>query len=206
MSDLYHLRCPVRRILTEWLDTRPPILNTFDGVPSIEHDEDYIFSNDRNEIDPHEEDTVKPTVIPMFPPGLGIPPLDFDPKKLKSGRRLDDQSMGNAVFEVTWDGRPFVLKVNRQTEKDQKSRKDRHLAELNAYKRLLRSGLCDAGVVPQPYGYFHIWGQQHELTHPAEYPRPILLESIPNVTRLPRDQFTHENLFDLFERLPNSML
>ncbi|TFY82491.1 hypothetical protein EWM64_g1517 [Hericium alpestre] len=217
MSDLYPLQRSVREILTEWLDTRPPIPNTFEGPPRVGNNEDYIFSNGRNQVRP-QEDTVSAAVVPVYPPSPGISPLEFDPKKLKWGRRLDDQSSDNAVFEVTWDGQPFVMKVNRQTENDQNSRQDRHRAELNAYKRLLQSKLCDAGVVPQPYGYFHIWGQQHvgwlshvnsfpygdkrwlrDFTNPAEYPRAILFERIPNVARLPRDQFTRQNMFDLFD-------
>ncbi|TFY77920.1 hypothetical protein EWM64_g6090 [Hericium alpestre] len=219
MSDLYHLRRPVRQILTEWLDIHPPTPKTFEGVPR--NNLDYVFNaNPETAFLSKGADQVEPAFVPKFKPGTGIPLLEFDPEKLEVGRRLSDsRSENNFVYEVKWNGEPYVLKVNHQTIDDQENKRDRHLVEMNAYHRLLQSELCKEGVVPRPHGYFHIWGRQHPgwartekrpyetsgwlegFTNPAEYPRAILFERIPNVTWLSRDQFTRENIFDLFDTL-----
>ncbi|TFY73250.1 hypothetical protein EWM64_g10762 [Hericium alpestre] len=215
MFDLYLLLHPVHDILDQWLETHDPVHrftnHMFDKA-------DYVFSNKEN-YDFKKVNEMGP-VVKFSTWAEAMPGLEFHPTKLTIMRRLSkSEAEDNVIFEMKWEGATRVLKVNRQTVDDELDGEDRHLTELNMYNHFLQSGLytMGVGIVPHPYSYVHIWGHQHlgwvvhrehwpydswlqQFTNPADYPRGILLEYIPNM-RLPMNQFTTQNIYDLLDTL-----
>ncbi|TFY74794.1 hypothetical protein EWM64_g9219 [Hericium alpestre] len=210
MSDLYHLRRAPRSILSSWMRARadpahPNTVNFLNGPFSLS---DYAFSDTDVYLEP--EDEVQAPLVREYDVCEDMPALDFRPDRLVIIKRLNptcgDKPINSAVFE------------NCHSVKDQEYGRDRHLTERNMYNGLLRRGLCKEGIVPYPHGYFHIWGRQHkdwtqysdhwpydswlkEFTNPAEYPRAILMDLIPDAKPLPKNQFTPNHVFDLFDTI-----
>ncbi|TFY75801.1 hypothetical protein EWM64_g8211 [Hericium alpestre] len=223
MADLYHLTRTPRSILSDWMRARadpahPNTVNFPNGPFSLS---DYAFSDTDVYLEP-EEDEVQAPLVREYDACEDMPALDFRPDRLMIIRRINptrgNQPINSAVFEVKWDGKTYVLKVNCHSAKDQEYGRDRHLTERNMYNGLLRRGLCEEGMVPYPHGYFHIWGCQHkawtqypdhwpydswlkEFTNPAEYPRAILMDLIPDAEPLPKNQFTPNHVLDFFDTI-----
>ncbi|KAK2785198.1 hypothetical protein FQN52_008534 [Onygenales sp. PD_12] len=112
-----------------------------------------------------------------------------DPSKIHIIREITC-SDASAVFEVDLDGQRYALKLFHDHGDPGYTEKGRDLnrfrCELNAYKKLLASGVCARGFVPKFHGYIN--GMDPAAFHPAfqhfaqdkRKPRAILLEYLPN--------------------------
>ncbi|OJD15354.1 hypothetical protein AJ78_04399 [Emergomyces pasteurianus Ep9510] len=109
----------------------------------------------------------------------------MDPSNINIIRQITC-SDSSAIFEVDLDGQKYALKLFHDNGDPGYTEKGRDLnrfrCELNAYKKLLTSGVCARGLVPKFYGY--IDRMNPAAFHPALQsfardklrPRAILLE------------------------------
>ncbi|EER37896.1 conserved hypothetical protein [Histoplasma capsulatum H143] len=117
--------------------------------------------------------------------------IDVDFSKLELVERLKD-SEASSIFHVNYCGEPRVLKVFHNNgdpgyASDHIRDLDRSRCEIRAYCRLKRFKICDAGFVPQFYGYMlainptswapHLDAFQHDTGLPCA----VLMEYLPNV-------------------------
>lgn len=118
---------------------------------------------------------------------------DMDPSKIRIIREIT-RSDASSIFEVDLDAQKYALKLfhnNGDPGYTEKGRDlDRFRCELNAYKKLLTSGVCSRSFVPKFYGY--IDRMDPAAFHPAFQhfaqdkfkPRAILLEYLPDAEAL----------------------
>ncbi|XRM48738.1 hypothetical protein ABZX51_011652 [Aspergillus tubingensis] len=119
----------------------------------------------------------------------------MDPSKINIIRQITS-SDSSAIFEVDLDGQKYAMKLFQDNGDDpgytEKGRDlNRFHCELNAYKKLLTSGVCARGFVPNFYGYINRMDpaafQQPALqsfTQDKLMPRAIFLEYFPDVENL----------------------
>ncbi|KAK1147565.1 hypothetical protein N8T08_000907 [Aspergillus melleus] len=82
-------------------------------------------------------------------------PLSFDPDTLKFCRLLQ-RSESSSLYEITLSGNRYCLKFHNNGDPGYAPNgrdMNRFRRELNAYKNLQSSGVCQKGVVPGYYGY-----------------------------------------------------
>ncbi|EER38046.1 conserved hypothetical protein [Histoplasma capsulatum var. duboisii H88] len=116
--------------------------------------------------------------------------IEIDPTKLKFIQELNI-SESSSIFHVSYEGKPYVLKVFHNNgdpgyADDGVRDLNRARCEIRAYCSLKRSGICDAGYVPQFYGYAvslnldvispHLDAFQHDTGLPSA----ILIEYLPH--------------------------
>lgn len=118
---------------------------------------------------------------------------NVDPSKIHIIREITC-SDASSIFEVDLDGQKYALKLFHDNGDPGYTEKGRDLnrfrCELNAYKKLLTSGVCARGFVPKFYGYIN--RMDAAAFHPAFQhfaqdklkPRAILLEYLPNAESL----------------------
>jgi serine/threonine protein kinase len=116
----------------------------------------------------------------------------MDPSQIHIIRQITC-SDASAIFEVDLGGQKYALKLFHDNGDPGYTEKGRDLnrfrCELNAYEKLLTSGVCVRGFVPKFYGYID---RMDPAFHPAfqHYardklkPRAILLEYLPNAVSL----------------------
>lgn len=125
---------------------------------------------------------------------LGTAPLsNIDPSKIHIIREIS-RSDASTLFEVDLDGRNYAWKVYHENGDPGFAENGRDLnrfrCEVNAYKKLLSSGVCESGFVPKFYGHIdRIDPTKFDpaLRHFADdkfKPRAILLEFLPNTEKL----------------------
>lgn len=118
---------------------------------------------------------------------------NMDPSNVNIIRQITC-SDSSAIFEVDLDRQKYALKLFHNNGDPGYTEKGRDLnrfrCELNAYKKLLTSGVCARGFVPKFYGYIN--RMNPAAFHPALQsfardklkPRAILLEYLPNAESL----------------------
>ncbi|PYH96882.1 hypothetical protein BO71DRAFT_348221 [Aspergillus ellipticus CBS 707.79] len=119
--------------------------------------------------------------------------LDLDPRDIVIEREIS-RSEASTVFEVRICGKTRVMKLYHDNGDPGYSKRGRDLnrfrCELNAYRNLLKFGVCGSGFVPFFHGFINRldpsdFGQQlNHFRKDKFFPRAIVLEYLPVAEKL----------------------
>ncbi|EEH19535.1 hypothetical protein PABG_01854 [Paracoccidioides brasiliensis Pb03] len=126
---------------------------------------------------------------------------DVDPSEITFKRKLFSSEFSE-IFLVHIRNKICVMKVHHDNGPLQPAPPERetniHICESTAYRRLMKHGLCDRGIVPRFYGTMERMDLSHYQPHLKMFlndknpPSAILLEYIPKMEMIYPHNFTKE--------------
>ncbi|ODH45510.1 hypothetical protein GX48_08411 [Paracoccidioides brasiliensis] len=126
---------------------------------------------------------------------------DVDPSEITFKRKLFSSEFSE-IFLVHIRNKICIMKVHHDNGPVQPAPPERetniHICESTAYRRLMKHGLCDRGIVPRFYGTMERMDLSHYQPHLKMFlndknpPSAILLEYIPKMEMIYPHNFTKE--------------